>query len=390
MHPKLLELHFSQLQFEWSKAKYNNYSDLRKKEYHNKLAIIIAALEKENFKAYNDTEITQRFYVIYFVFKSLEFLNNSTTSTIPFEIVYVLSEALKDWAPTDDYIIVTSLINGMNGFSFDNSLMFNEFIYNDIDLLYSVKFEKRLVQINLPLSISKDYLANVVLYHELGHFIDRKFEITRIIYIEILDLIETGVLSPDERIEMFKYFPYLSDTNTVTFFKSNYDVFNIFSNHIAEYFCDVFASQYINDCSNSYLNYITLSQKNYSTSHPATTNRLDFVNIFLKGTPSRLMDLYKNITFRITTVNLEIKFDEVLSSNFETLIPVDITNRRELHGLFVYGWKVWMDNWDNINKKSNIEFELSQIKVYEILNNLIEKSIGNFIVKGEWELAKTS
>lgn len=390
MQPKLLELQFSQLQSEWSKAKYNNYSDLRKKEYHTKLATIISALEKENFQLYDDTEITQRFHIISFLFKSLEFLNNSTTSTIPFEIVYVLSEALKDWSSTEDYIIVTSLINDMNGFSFDNSLMFNDFIYKDIELLYGVNFDKRLVQINLPLSLSRDYLANVVLYHELGHFVDRKYEITRVIYIEILDSLISGKLNSDEKEEIFKYFPYLADHNTVAWLKGNYNHFNYFSNHIAEYFCDLFASQYIKDCSNQYLDYITLNQKNYSGTHPSTTNRIDFVEVFLKGTPSFLIDRYKDIIFKITDVNVEIREKEIDSKNFESLIPVEIQERKELHGLFTYGWKVWLDNWNNIKSQSNIGFDLSQVKVYEILNNLIEKSIGNFIVQTEWELAKKS
>lgn len=389
MQPKLLELHFSQLQFEWSKAKYNNYSDLRKKEYHVKLETIISALEKENFQKYNDTEITQRFYVIFFLFKSLEFLNNSTTSTIPFEIVYVLSEALKDWSSTDDYIIVTSLINGMNGFSFDNSLMFIDFIYDDIEVLYGVKFEKKLVQINLPLSISKDYLANVVLYHELGHFIDRKFEITRVIYIEILDSLLSRKLKADEQAEIFKYFPYLSDIKTVDWLKNNYHSSNIFANHIAEYFCDLFASQYIKNCSNHYLDYITLNQKDYNPTHPSTTNRIDFVELFLKVTSSSLVERFKNIVYNITGINVESKLKEVDSINFESLIPVEIHEKRELHGLFVYGWKIWLNDWNNIKKQSNIDFDLSQVKVYEILNNLIEKSIGNYIIKTEWDLAKS-
>ena len=78
----------------------------------------------------------------------------------------------------------------------------------------------------------------------------------------------------------------------------------------------------------------------------------------------------------------------MVSENFESLIPFDIKQNGELHGLFVYGWKVWMDNWTNIKSKSNLKFDLTQVQVYEIINNLIEKSIGNYIVKTEWELAK--
>ncbi|MBK8609377.1 MAG: hypothetical protein IPL84_05395 [Chitinophagaceae bacterium] len=174
MLPKLLELHFSQLQSEWSVSKYNSYSDVRKQKYHDKLKFIIGRLEEEDFSKLDDDQIQQRFWVIFFVFKSLEFLNHSTTSTIPYELVYVLELAMKDWAPEDEYIIVTALINGVNGFSFDSFITFFEYVYNVIDLLYSVKFEHRLVQINVPESTSRDYLANVVLYHELGHFVEKK------------------------------------------------------------------------------------------------------------------------------------------------------------------------------------------------------------------------
>lgn len=388
MNFRLLELHFSQLQSEWKIAKYNNYSDLRKKGYHEKLATIISALENEDFKSLSEMEIIQRNHVINFVFKSLEFLNNSTTSTIPFEIVFVLTEALKDWSSIEEYIIVTSLNNNIKSFSFDNSLMFNDFIYDDIELLYEVKFDRKLIQINLPRSFSRDYLANVVLYHELGHFIDRKFEITRVIYIVLLEAIITGALSKIEMDEVKLFFPYLSNIDNAKSLQKNFHAFNILSNHIAEYFCDVFASQYIKTCSNEYLNYITFGQSNYLTSHPSTVNRILFVENFLNLNNSFLIDLYKKVVQNITLKELKNRAKDISSNNFERLVPVEIQDKDELHSLFIYGWKVWLNDWGEIEKQSNIEFALTQVKVYEIINNLIEKSIGNYIVNEEWKLAK--
>lgn len=388
MHFRLLELHFSQLQSEWKNAKYNNYSDLRKKEYHESLARIIQALEMEDFKSFSEKEIKQRFYVIFFLFKSLEFLNNSTTSTIPFEIVFVLTEALKDWTSTNEYIIVTSLNNNINSFSFDNSLMFNQFFYTDIELLYGVTFDRKLIQINLPRSISSDYLANVVLYHELGHFIDRKYEITRVAYVEIIQKILSDNLKSDEKNDIISFFPYLSDITNVKHLEKNFHPDNILSNHIGEYFCDVFASQYIRTCSNDYLNYMTLGQNNYSNTHPSTVNRILCVENFLDSKNSYLIELYKKIVENITSKKLEIKASSISSRNLEKLIPVEIQNKEELHSLFSYGWKVWLNEWNEIERHSNIEFELNQVKVYEIINNLIEKSIGNYIVREEWRLAK--
>lgn len=387
MQSKLLELHFSQLQAEWSTAKYNAYSDKRKQEYHENLGKIIAHLSAEDFSTLDDTQIQERYWIIFFVFKSLEVLNHSTTSTIPFELVYVLELALKEWSPTEDYIIVTSLINGMNEFSFDGSLVFHDFLYKSIEILYGVTFANRLVQINLPQSTSRDYLANVVLYHELGHFIEKKFEITRVIYIEILKTLRTSA-DVDRKNNILRFFPYLIDSNWQAYFEKNYDAYNQLAMHISEYFCDLFASQYIKDCSNFYLEYISLNQAQHNATHPSTVNRIIFINEYLDGKGGFFLDECKRITKLISGIDIEFKGKDFSTANFESLIPVEVNEPKELHGLFIYGWKVWLAEWDNISQKSDIQFKLSSSNVYSIINNLVEKSIGNYIIEEEWQAAK--
>lgn len=266
--------------------------------------------------------------------------------------------------------------------------MFNDFFYDDIKLLYGVTFARKLIQINLPLSISRDYLANVVLYHELGHFIDRKYEITRVIYIELLQAITNNNLKPEDLEEVICFFPYLSDLDFAIYLEKQFQSDNILSNHIAEYFCDTFASQYISTCSNDYLNYITLGQSDYLPSHPSTVNRILFVENFLNKRNSYLVDLFKKVVEKITLKQLKARAKDISSNNFEQLIPVEIQDKDELHSLFSYGWKVWLNDWSEIEKQSNIGFALTQVKVYEIINNLIEKSIGNYIVNEEWKLSK--
>lgn len=383
MLPKLFELHFSQLLTEWKISKYNSYSDVRKKDYHDNLAIIIQKLENEDFSNLDEKDLSQRFYIINFVFKSLEFLNHSTTSTIPFELVYVLELALNDWSSSDQYLIVTSLVNELNGFSFDSTLISADLLYKVIELLYGVKFKQKLIQINLPKTISKDYLANVVLYHELGHFVERTYAIGRVIYVELIKSIKNG-LSPDDQKDIIQYFPYLATPANVTELETNYGPGNIFAMHICEYLCDLFASQYIKDCANYYLEYITLNRVTYSSSHPSTVNRIIFINEHLNNKSGFVLREYKRIIKDITGREIENRSSDFSSTDFEKLIPVQITDSKELHGLFIYGWKTWLGDWNNINNASGIEFSLSSSNVYEIINNLIEKSIGNFIITNEW------
>lgn len=387
MEPKLLELHFSQLQSEWNSSKYNSYSDVRKKKYHDNLTTIINRLEAEDFSILDEDQIQQRFWVISFVFKSLEFLNHSTTSTIPYELVYVLELAMKDWVPENEYIIVTALINGVNGFSFDSFMTFFEYVYKVIDLLYNVKFDHRLVQINVPESTSRDYLANVVLYHELGHFVEKKHAITRVIYEEFIKALRSGLSDTDKK-DLFRYFPYLELPENIDELEGKYDAYNTFALHISEYFCDLFASQYIHDCSNSYLEYITQNTSIPSPTHPITPSRVLFINTYLDGKDGYVLKEYKRIIKEITKLNIEKRFEDFTSNNFENLLPAEVTNPKQLHSLFIYGWKVWLGNWETLAKMAGIDFKMNSFNVYDIVNNLIEKSIGNYIVTKEWKDAK--
>lgn len=253
--------------------------------------------------------------------------------------------------------------------------------------MYGVNFDKKLIQINLPESLSRDYLANVVLYHELGHFIDKKFGITRTIYDELLSEIQAGKHQPNEVDEINKFFPYLKDRSKIVDF-INYDENNILAMHIAEYYCDLFASQYIIDWSNKYIEYITLNQSTFSSTHPATTSRVAFVDFYLKGINSYLVEKFKNVVKKVTINEISAKYRAFTSTNFENLLPVEIKHSGELHHLFHYGWEIWNGDWTKIETANNLKFSLTQEKVYEIINNLIEKSIGNYIVTTEWNKFK--
>ncbi len=84
---------------------------------------LIGSLKIEEISILSDSEILERKKVVDFIFKSVAFLDSSAYSTIPHEIVYCLECALKEWENTENYIIVTSLINDVSGFSFDTTLV---------------------------------------------------------------------------------------------------------------------------------------------------------------------------------------------------------------------------------------------------------------------------
>lgn len=387
----LLNLHLAQAESALNRVFNNSYSDTRKEEYQQELFTLFYAI-KTKIAAESPT-VEREIFSIYkkqlnFIFKSLEFLDSSTLNQIPYEIVECLDSAMNDWInPDDNYIIVTSLINAVNEFSFDPNLVNNPTIYDEIEKSYSIKFKHKLVQINLPKSLARDYLAAVVLYHELGHFIDEINSISMSIARTIYSKLVAGSYPANIQNELSKFFPYLDDfISKGRSLKELYHYRNILQFHFAEYFCDLFASQYIGEASNHYLYYLTENSSNYGPYHPSTVNRINVVSDFLGSKANIIVTLSSEALFIIRGKKLEIRYEKLKNENIFELVPLSINNEKELHGVYCTIWDIWLNHIDKIK---NVTGKVTPtIKIYSILNNLIEKSIGNYVTMKRWVNAK--
>ena len=216
MNLSLLRLHLAQAGKSLQKAKNNNYSDQEKQRYQDNLTNLYQQIVEtvNNQKTVSDDFCFEQKRVLDFIYKSLEFLDSSTLNLIPYETVECLKSALKDWTkPTEKYIIVTSLINGIYDFSFDPTLVEVDGQYREFKQKYNIEFTGRLVQINIPKALSRDYLASVVHYHELGHFIDTKYAVTDSLSWQILMRWQDHLINNDPII-----------TNLTTYFGSDLKV----------------------------------------------------------------------------------------------------------------------------------------------------------------------
>ncbi|MFW6249334.1 MAG: hypothetical protein ACOC4J_06145 [Bacteroidota bacterium] len=342
MKSELLSLHISQLLSSFERSKTNVYADSRKKEYHEQLTLLINRIERSDLKAktYDESLILKE--VVNFCFLSIEFLDNSTLVNIPHEIVFCLEEALKDWLNSDKYIIVTSLQNNLNSFSFNPFLALHEPFYDLLKGDFGIEFNYRLIQINLPKYLSHDYLANVVLYHELGHFIDSRFQITH-------------------RLQRA-----LGITEEIL-------------NHYSEFFADVFAAQYIGNASNFYLDYIAHKAPD-SPTHPSTDSRIKIVNEFLNNNLGNIpLENLKIATEKITSNILKKRSQLLSEDDFLNFIPTEVSSSEELHSLFEIGWNLWTKDVDEFSSRN-----IDNLGKYRITNNLIEKSISNYMVTSQY------
>jgi hypothetical protein len=372
-YSQLIDLHLSQCEIFLKKALNNCYSDNDKKAYQEKLFELFEKIKTDLPATLDESNVFEIQEQLNFIAKSLEFLMDSTLNTIPFEVVSCLNLAMKDWIDDDDFIIVTSLNNDIEYYSFDGKLALDDLLYSSILASYSIPFKKRLVQINLPFILSKDYFSSVILYHELGHFIDLHAVITEKMANELIKC------PPGEWSTILEFFPYKQDPVNLETLIS----------HLGEYFCDLFAAQYIGNTSTYYLKYLESKKTDiHNTSHPSSNNRMKVVEDFLGKKPNVIVDKIKHYTKLITKRELKKRFKIVNSDDFYQFIPLEISNSAELHGVFPYAWKIWLAGAEKLKENAELQGDLPSKLIYKALNNLIEKSIGNYFVLKDWERAK--
>ncbi|WP_456313830.1 hypothetical protein [Pseudomonas shirazensis] len=352
MNYRTIELQLLQLEESFSKSRSNIYSDKKKETHFSELHNLFIAIKESNYRSFDDGEINLHFQILTYIFKGLEFLDNSTLNIIPYEIISCLQIALDEWITEDNFIIVTSLSNRNLDFLFEseNSEFFIG-LNTHIERRYKLNITNRLIKIVLPKVLSRDYLSIVVLYHELGHFVDTELHISEKIIIN-----KYGILGSYNESQIKDY------------------------NHFMEYFADLFAAQYINNASNLFLSYISFHNPDSHT-HPSTKIRVEVVNDFLSGrnryeiqeiNQALIRSGYQDFKIRHTEINIK-------KSDFQNLIPQRINNNSELHYIFKLGWDFWNTAESNFLKKFNSR------QKYHVINNLIEKSISNYTIKQKWQ-----
>jgi hypothetical protein len=231
MDSSTLELALCQLLkiSEVSKKNHHVYSDDKKDSFHKEIEILLEDIEKVNFESFSDNDKNLHRQLFDNLLIWLEFLDSSTLNNTPYEIIKCLEVVLDEWldeAEFKRFVIVTIPQSKQISYSYWDPELGSS-LTDYLKEKYGKEIVNTLVPINLPKYLVHDYLANVTLYHELGHFIDRHYKISQ----RIVDTDPT-FQSLDASAQEKKY------------------------NHLSEFFADMFAAQYIHDKCSIYLNHI--------------------------------------------------------------------------------------------------------------------------------------
>lgn len=151
-----------------------------------------------------------------------------------------------------------------------------------------------------------------------------------------------------------------------------------------EYFADLFSACYAGEAAIYFLEAFAPGDGTSNT-HPATASRVGLMRDFLSGAQNAIVDLFQSalLTRGLPALRQQFRMPDV-SQSFANVRPHPVADEAELHGVFLAGWQFLQSNpssrlpaWDG----------LSSSTVEAATNDLVEKSIRNYMLREAWNEA---
>ena len=193
-----------------------------------------------------------------------------------------------------------------------------------------VQLTKEPIFILVPDEFKNFMLANVALFHEVGHFVDRDNSISDLVFTDIYPLLLSKRRSKLKR----ECFPRYEGKDIAAIA----DAETLVKSHIEEYIADVFGAQYAYEYVLCYLAYLSAKSTNRDgRNHPSYNSRRNFVSAFLrksegKRVNNQLLDAILKYLPNLTTVDSNFTVEELLAPDLQ------FADVEQLFGSFALPW----------------------------------------------------
>lgn len=323
MTSKDLEFHIAQVDSVIKLSRKKFRSD-RKKEVYQNLINLFQAIKNSEYHQYDILRLNFCRDLLNIIYVQVEFLDYKYLKDIPFQLISCLNNVVDDWIDNPELfsIVFSSNSKGLTDYYNWN---LDERSINSINRLcnslgFGVNYDHGLIHISQPRYFTNDFLSSIPVYHELGHFIDANYGISRY----ALD---------DAKFQLQKYKA------------KNHDKEQLYS-YMAEHFADIFAAQYLTDLMTKVLNYTSFQVPN-SYEHPSTSNRIAIIETFLNGSGTsenlEIVHQLKKAT-KIQTKRKLVERELLIREKTPSLNPFELDKKvmlsepAEVHTLFSLGW----------------------------------------------------
>jgi hypothetical protein len=351
MNYSKVELHIFQVEKVIDSSR-KDFPEAKKQEIYDGLMELFKAVKSKDLFNLTTNELEIARDALIDIFNGIEHLHYVNASDLPIELIYCLDLAIDDWIDdSQDYFVAVSYNNSAYNFyiiALDEQSFFRKQI--NYQTLFGKQYKQLLIQISKPKAVQNDFLGSNPVYHELGHFIDLNYQITRSLYRD-----------PTYRTDL------VDDHKTQKFTRSEHII------HLGEFFSDIFSAQYLGNSSTKILDYIAYNSKGGFT-HPSTDKRISVVNTFLMGTGPKedlqIIDALKKSTINRTNGReLKVRYDDNYTTPFNGLTPIYLDTPPKIHGLLIHGWE-YLESGLYIQEDKN-----DPTKKCERINKLIRESI---------------
>lgn len=294
-----------------------------------------------------------------FLWLLYKYIAGSTVSESPYEMEYCLASALKDWIFRDCAIATTLSMDLDFHFLPVNAQQTIKMVAPSFS---SQHFDVILAPMALPRLYKHRPLYCTPLYHELGHFIDRLYGVADLSLMNV----PGHTIHQDPSVNL-----------------------RINRSHRAEYFCDLFAAQYIGNVAAKSLDEIAPNAI-ASISHPATKDRTRLIEVFLSGGSDPVIDAFQQALQIRGADSLKVRFEMVdVAEALDDIRPIKVTSSKELHGLFPSVWGYLEDVRGRKRPAWNAR-DLDYPAIDRAVNDLLEKSIRNQSCVEMWQHATSN
>lgn len=294
------------------------------------------------------------------IWKGVQFLAGSAMRLQPFEAIYGLRAAARDWIK-EDVLIITALTQQQN-FYFQ---AIHPLFYKVTKDLLQLEVEADVVQVALPDVYRHKPLFSVALYHEFGHFIDRRFQLSANVELLFPSLALPSLSAPPPgwTQEVFR---------------------NARKAHLREYFADLFAASYTGGAIKRFVDDFA-ANADISTTHPKTYDRVQVIEALLTDKNHRVIDSFRQALRARQCPDLTPKYSRPnIDSSFMNLRTARLRGVAEVHGILEAGWEFLHLAAD---RDEGVWMHVEDADAERIVNDLVAKSIRNWMLTEQWSHA---
>ena len=301
-------------------------------------------------------------------------LMNSRVITGNAEMEYIVRLLASHWGISQDSnIFVFAHGNfAVNQFNKKDALQLNA-----LETRYKQRFTKEPRIVYIPQLYDGDLLFSSILFHEVGHMVERDYGIAEILY----PYVEGQIKSKPTGKVVNNYFSVLRDNRSTTEEK--------IKSHIKEHVADIFGCQYLAQYILEFVKYKESSIRNVDRDdHPTYACRerivksmLDYMNSPTQTTSDqylgRIIEAFQN-TAGID--NLGQHYMLYSEAFIEQGLPINVNTEAELFSIFNLGWRVAYKGMHNLEQQRGLpNSTMSYNDFYRHINDSLRQCVDTYM-----------